>query len=271
LPARHPALDALHAETPVRVWSLLVTIFGDIVMREGRDPAPQPVATASLQELLSLLGVDANAMRAALSRLTKAGTLVRSREGRNTFYALSGAAAREFAAAAARIYDRPPARAADRMLIAAIHRVPDRAVAREEMIAQGWRFLGPATALRPDARGLVLSDGCVTGVADDSDELAAAARELWRIDALSDGYARFLALFAGSAEGVGAPADAAMRRVLLVHAFRRLVLRDPLLPAAILPADWKGGAARRAFDRSLGALGPACEPWLAANGFRAQT
>jgi phenylacetic acid degradation operon negative regulatory protein len=267
----HPALDALHAETPVRVWSLIVTIFGDIVMREGRDASPPPVATASLQALLALLGIDASAVRAALSRLTAAGTLVRSREGRNTFYAPSGAASREFRAAAGRIYGRPPAEPGSRMLIAAIHRVADRAVAREEMIAQGWRFLGPATALRPDAQGLILADGCVTGVADVSDELVAAARELWRIDALNAGYVKFATLFSGLAAVAGDPAGAALGRVLLVHQFRRLVLRDPVLPNAILPADWRGRDARKAFDAARAALAPAAAPWLSANGFRPQT
>ena len=32
-------------------------------------------------------------------------------------------------------------------------------------------------------------------------------------------------------------------RTLLIHAFRRVLLRDPLLPPALLPLDWPGAAA----------------------------
>ena len=32
-------------------------------------------------------------------------------------------------------------------------------------------------------------------------------------------------------------------RTLLIHAYRRVLLRDPLLPAALLPLDWPGAAA----------------------------
>jgi phenylacetic acid degradation operon negative regulatory protein len=32
-------------------------------------------------------------------------------------------------------------------------------------------------------------------------------------------------------------------RTLLIHAFRRVLLRDPQLPPALLPLDWPGAAA----------------------------
>src|SRR6185369_324255 len=41
-----------------------------------------------------------------------------------------------------------------------------------------------------------------------------------------------------------APETAFRLRTLLVHDYRRAVLRDPQLPAALLPTDWAGSAAR---------------------------
>jgi phenylacetic acid degradation operon negative regulatory protein len=32
-------------------------------------------------------------------------------------------------------------------------------------------------------------------------------------------------------------------RTLLIHAYRRVLLRDPRLPATLLPLDWPGAAA----------------------------
>ena len=39
------------------------------------------------------------------------------------------------------------------------------------------------------------------------------------------------------------PAQCFIVRTLLIHAFRRVMLRDPLLPPVLLPLDWPGAAA----------------------------
>jgi phenylacetic acid degradation operon negative regulatory protein len=273
-PARR-ALDALHAETPLRVWSLVVTVFGDVVMREGAETETAPVATASLQTLMALLRIDANAMRASLSRLTAAGTLRRTREGRNTFYTLSVDAAREFAAAGMRIYGRTQPPRTGGMEMAAIHRLEDRSAAREAMIREGWRFLGPATALRPahsgQQAGAPPPRHAIAAAALHSPALAEAVRELWDVVSLNEGYARFAEAFGDVPSAESTPEDAAALRILLVHQFRRLLLRDAFLPSSLLPPDWRGPEARRVFDAARAALRPASERWLAANGFSPHT
>jgi phenylacetic acid degradation operon negative regulatory protein len=86
-----PFLDALHADKPLRVWSLIVTIFGDIVMRRGRDADPAPIWTGHLLDLLQCLGVDAGLVRTSLSRLVANGVLVRERAGGTRFTSLAAA------------------------------------------------------------------------------------------------------------------------------------------------------------------------------------
>src|SRR4029453_8156373 len=39
------------------------------------------------------------------------------------------------------------------------------------------------------------------------------------------------------------PEQCVVVRTLLIHAYRRVLLRDPQLPASLLPADWPGNAA----------------------------
>jgi len=51
-------------------------------------------------------------------------------------------------------------------------------------------------------------------------------------------------------------------RILLIHHYRRVVLRDPLLPTALLPPDWPGQAARRLCGEIYRGLLPASEQWL---------
>jgi phenylacetic acid degradation operon negative regulatory protein len=60
--------------------------------------------------------------------------------------------------------------------------------------------------------------------------------------------------------------DAFIARILLIHYYRRVVLRDPLLPAALLPADWPGRAARSLCGEIYRGLLPASEQWLDRNG-----
>jgi phenylacetic acid degradation operon negative regulatory protein len=70
----------------------------------------------------------------------------------------------------------------------------------------------------------------------------------WDLAALAAGYAAFLDAFRpflGLLEREEpSPRQAFRLRILLVHAWRRAILRDPLLPEELLPADWPGAAAR---------------------------
>ncbi len=57
-------------------------------------------------------------------------------------------------------------------------------------------------------------------------------------------------------------------RTLLIHDWRRIVLRDPGLPAALLPQDWPGEAARHLTASIYGALEDRSEAWLDATGLQ---
>jgi phenylacetic acid degradation operon negative regulatory protein len=65
----------------------------------------------------------------------------------------------------------------------------------------------------------------------------------------------------GRGEKLG-DADAFTARILLIHHYRRVVLRDPLLPTALLPLDWPGRAARTLCGEIYRGLLPGSEQWL---------
>ena len=65
--------------------------------------------------------------------------------------------------------------------------------------------------------------------------------------------------------GVCTPMEAMAARVLLIHQYRRIVLRDPRLPDAVLPEHWPGTAARCLCAEVYRALLPASEAWLDAH------
>jgi phenylacetic acid degradation operon negative regulatory protein len=256
-----PFLEALHADKPLRVWSLIVTIFGDIVMRQGRDPDPARIWTGHLLDVLERLGVDAGLVRTSLSRLVASGVLVREKSGRNTFYRLSQGSAAEFATASNLIYGRKLPVPTGALALAAIDRVPDRAAARIRLEREGFRFLSATTGLKPihEQKSVPAPvEHCILAETAAIGESAVAARELWRIDDLNQAYADFIRRFATMSPQLSPD----------VHGMRRLLLRDPFLPASALPADWAGDAARDVFSRCLGGLNVPSEHWLSETGFR---
>ena len=80
--------------------------------------------------------------------------------------------------------------------------------------------------------------------------LAAAVPRAWDREGVSSDYRRFIARFGGViqrfrqfGDDAHDPAQSFIVRTLLIHAYRRVLLRDPQLPAALLPLDWPGAAA----------------------------
>lgn len=81
---------------PVKTWSLIATIFGDL--EDGS------VSGKQLKSLLEPLGIKPEAMRVALHRLKKDGWIVAQKSGREVTYQLSDAAQAETIAARGDVY-----------------------------------------------------------------------------------------------------------------------------------------------------------------------
>lgn len=263
-------LRILHDESPLRVWSLIVTIFGDAVMAQGTDDRPAPIWIAHLLEVLELLGIEPGIARTNLSRLVANGTLERDKSGRNTFYRLAGASAADFAAAARLIYGKRKLSPTGYFHIAQIDWCDERKAARKILEDRGFRFVSTTTALLPEHQGQALRQlpgGVLCARAAASPLLAKLAREAWRLEELGEGYRRFVAHFR-QAPAPRHEADALIQRLVAVHLFRRLALRDPHLAGAALPDGFAGGQARIIFDDMMARLARPSETWLKAHGFR---
>ena len=74
----------LNGDQVPRVWSLLVTVFGEL----GQDPDVR-LSVLLLGKLMDLAGVKPGAMRVALHRLKKDGWIDSRRCGRNSEYFLT--------------------------------------------------------------------------------------------------------------------------------------------------------------------------------------
>ena len=253
---------AFHARHPPRTWSLIVSLLGDAVLPRGGV-----IQAGVISEFCGLVGIDAGSVRTALSRLVARRIVARERDGRKSFYRLTAAERADFTRAADLIYGRRIIRPTGDWDLATLDSAESRGTLRTALSAQRFVPLGPMTMIRPahadDAAqhmaGLRLFRA---QSADNPDDLA---RTLWPLAELGAAYRAFIAHFAGFDAGPEpAPDVAIVARVLLVHEFRRALLKDPVLPASALPVDWPAQDARILFARAYKALTPAAEAWITA-------
>jgi phenylacetic acid degradation operon negative regulatory protein len=263
-------LKALHAESPLRVWSLIVTIFGDIVMQQGQQKKPAPVWSGAITQLVQLMQIEPGLLRTNLSRLVANKTLVRIKSGRNTFYQLGSESRDAFMEASKRIYGFDQPNPTDQFDVFILDQSIDRAKARAELSSLGCRFIGPTVALKPRSVGRMTPAPAdvITSIADVTKPLSEAAQSAWKIGELNRGYKRFLALFPEMSQGQITSLDAAIiTRIIMVHQFRRLCLRDPHFPDSALPQDWQGKAAQERFMANLAHLSSPSQKWIETSGF----
>ncbi len=260
----------LAAEGAPPVWSLIATIFGDIVLVRGGT-----LSTASVIRILGLVGVAPPAVRTALSRLVADGWLQGGRDGRRSFYRMTPAAEAESRWASARIYALPPEQFGGRFEIVTLTgaTAPERQAVRARLVTEGFGALQPDVLVRPAVEGAPPLQG-VAGVVAFRDALpvgdpAAVVAAAYDLGGMGERRARFLAahapLMAAAPGGAEDPAAALAARLLLIHGYRRLVLRGPLLPLPLLPAELGGASLPSMVADAYAALVPPSDAWLDAN------
>jgi phenylacetic acid degradation operon negative regulatory protein len=240
--------------------SLLFTLYGDYVRPLGQ----LDVRVGALVRLADELGVSANALRSALSRMTREGWLAARREGGAPRYRLSPRGEELIEEGTRRIYGHHRAAWDGRWLLVS-YSLPEPRRGQRDRLRQGLSFLGLGSLgnglfvtphdLRPQVRDLIrrcgveadvtLHHGTLEWPADPAQVVARA----WDLGRLSARYAEFLDRTRRELDGAAELDDRAAfaRRFLLTHEFRRFPFSDPDLPDALLPAEWVGTAAREAF------------------------
>lgn len=252
-----PATQLLE-QIEFRAPSLLVTIWGDMIA-----PTGDAVWLGSLIRLAADFGLNERVVRTAVFRLQKDGWLQSRQEGRRSFYDLAPAGRHLTTSADVRIY-RAGAPDWDGGWLTLIATGPDAGAKdrlTRELLLQGFGLAAPGVFVRPDgdvtgARRLVADLDAADRVAvfasqdvarNGLEALKALVARAWDHDGIDRGYAGFIRTFTPIAARAGAltDAEAFVVQTLLVHEFRRITLRDPMLPEVLLPAGQSGAEARR--------------------------
>lgn len=267
-------------QRPLRGGSLLVTMLGDSIMPRGGA-----VALRSIIRLGALFGLSERLVRTATTRLVHDGWVQARRAGKLSEYRLTRSGRERFAEATERIYGAASAGWSGRWTLVVLPpmRAAERQSLRKELAWLGFGELsagvfahpeGPLTRSGARARTLPLPDGVLIF----ESKLARGAgphalvRMGWDLAELGVRYQRFVKRFAGTLESLkrsaADPQTAFILRTLLIHEYRRLHLRDPLLPQRLLPAQWPGTRAAQLCREIYVRVFPASEAYLSTAASR---
>jgi phenylacetic acid degradation operon negative regulatory protein len=263
--------------------TLLVTVFGDSVEPHGGE-----VWAGSLLQLVEPLGINERLARTSLNRLVGEGFLVNRRHGKRSFYSVTPMARREVRQAERHIY-HPRGDPWDGRWTVVVNTSavgpPARAAVRQHLSRLGFSALGPSVHITPfdrtDALRQVLDDlglgsqlavfrgevPTTTGL-EDVDLAGLLSTDL---KALEPAWRKFLRRFRPLADAAGEadvgepePESAFLAQTLLIHSYRRIVLKEPELPAGLWPPGWVGDAAYDVAARCYHALAGPAEAHLLA-------
>jgi phenylacetic acid degradation operon negative regulatory protein len=274
-------VQSFRRQRPLRGGSLLVTIFGDAIAPRGGA-----VTLGSLIALAAPFGLNERLVRTSAARLANEGWLTTRRSGRRSEYRLSVHGERRFAEATRRIYAANPVGWSGGWTLLLLEGGTNgrQERLREELAWLGFGQVGGAVLAHPTLaaadlaarlrehprmqRSIVLSANAL-----DEDANRRFVERGWNLADLGRRYRRFLRLFepvrgALRAGGNVDPRLAFIVRTLLIHEYRKVHLRDPLLPLALMPREWIGRLAYELCGELYRTVLPAAEAHLSATGER---
>jgi len=247
---------AFRARPTIRAGSLIITVFGDAVAPRGGT-----VWIGSLIRMLADFGINERLVRTSVFRLTRDDWLEVDQLGRRSYYSLSSNGSQQFEQATLRIYG-DPRQTWDGdwclVLLAGLD-AEHKETVRKELSWLGFGAISTNVLAHPTPdvpeiektlkragidRQLVIMQGRTLGKKQD-DAMRTLVHKSWNLDEIDQRYAGFVARFQAVFRAAQKSRKIDQRlafqiRTLLIQEYRRILLRDPLLPAEMLPVGWHG-------------------------------
>lgn len=270
----------------MQAGSLIISLFGDAIYPRGGA-----IWLGCLIRLLAPLDINERLIRTAIYRLVKEDWLLTHSHGRRTDYALSASGNSRIEEASKAIYaaQSPPWDERWRLLmLTASLPNKDELLLRKALIWQGfgeWQsqvFVHPGAdlqvamaLLKREGLGYVqkhlwplLADSLAVNASVSDRQVVSQA---WDLAQLANSYRQFVKTYQPltdewpvkkTSTGHVQNEKAFLLRLLLIHDYRRLLLRDPALPQKLLPDDWPGQTARTVCSELYTGLSVPSETYL---------
>ncbi|GLY03321.1 MULTISPECIES: PaaX family transcriptional regulator C-terminal domain-containing protein [Actinoplanes] len=247
--------------------SALFDLYGDYLRARG-SRAP----VSALVRLLAPLDIAAPAVRTAVSRMVRQGWLHPLRLAAGPGYLLTPKAARRLDETSARVYRTGRSGWDGRFDMLLLHEPPGRPET-DRLALLGYGPLSEQVWVSPRASDEIVT---ILGAASIGYERFSASHSgssgpaelvdrAWDLTRLGESYARFADTVHPAVKAItlrSTDEEAYAARFRLVHAWRSILLDDPQLPPALLPARWPGVRAAAFFDKHATRLRPAADRYV---------
>lgn len=241
--------------------SMIFTIFGDYIRHYGNE-----IWIGSLIKLLEAFGHNEQAVRVAVSRMSKQGWLKSERQGNKSFYSLTEQGKVRMEEAARRIYKEPFPKWDGTWWILLYHIPENKRHLRDKLRKElTWSGFGPLSNscwitpnnLQKEIKMMVKKyevDEHITyfratyeGMQNHQD----LVKNCWNLHKINEKYSSFIEQYSQNyiihknklSKNEMNDSDCFVAKTLLVHEFRKFLFIDPSLPDELLPDKWLGDSA----------------------------
>lgn len=245
--------------------SMIFTIFGDYIRHYGNV-----IWIGSLIKLLEAFGHNEQAVRAAVSRMSKQGWLQSERRGNKSFYFLSEQGIARMNEAAKRIYKEPTPPWDGNWWIL-VYTIPEekrhlRDKLREELVWSGFGLLSNSCWITPNSLKEEIHRMIKKYQIEDyvnffqakyegmqtNEELV---KKCWDLNEINERYATFIEQYSQKyiidknkiSKNELSDSSCFVKSAWLVHQYRKFLFIDPSLPNELLPEKWLGDSATSLF------------------------
>ncbi len=257
-----------------------MSIWGDSIAPHGGT-----VWLGSLIDLAESFGLNERVIRTSVFRLKQEKLLSSKQDGRRSFYTLTQTGQHRFEEATKRIYSHQiaPWDGEWTLLFTERRKLSDdkKRQLKMELSWLGFGDLGSGLFAHPNSSHQsikrIIADLDIekyvaimraSGLPDTEETpIHILVQKGWDLAEIESGYTEFIDHFAPILEqlGEGNVLDAKkcfILRTLLVHDYRRALLKDPMLPDRLLPDVWNGNRAKALFRSTYLAIWEGAEEFL---------
>lgn len=254
-------IEELTCEDVLSGTSLIISIFGDCIFQRGGV-----ISLASLIQLMDVFGFNERSVRTAVFRLVQNDWLTSEKIGRTSYYRITEISRERIAAAHEKIYGMNQGewdRKWDLVLLSSVD-LGNKAVLKKELEWLGFANIATNLMAYPSCDELQLQNLLFNlNMTEQVVVFRAEALHLWQesyptlkrmievnwpIEQLHQRYDKFINDFRNVLSlieyGEFNELQAFQIRILLIHQYRRILLKDPNLPLELLPSDWLALTAR---------------------------